>query len=190
MTGLYFGSFNPIHAGHLIVAQSFFNTGKFSKIIFIVSPQNPFKSSAELLPQEVRFEWVQKAIADNPNFEVSNIEFDMPKPSYTIDTLNELIKRGIENPAILIGGDNVQGLLKWKLINEIVEKARIFVYQRGEEKTTEMPFEINYIDAPFVHISGTYIRQIAAQGKSLKYLVSDHILQEVENTLTLQKNHG
>lgn len=189
LTGLYFGSFNPIHTGHLMVAQSFYNTGLFSKIIFIVSPQNPFKSYADLLPEQKRLQWVKQAIADNSAFEVSDIEFNLPRPGYTINTINELLQLGIESPAILMGGDNLEGIMKWKSIDELATKVKFFVYSRNEKVEDTIPFEINYHRAPYIDISGTYIREIGSNNKSLKYLVSDAIREEVTKEIMAFGNH-
>lgn len=189
LTGLYFGSFNPIHTGHLMVAQSFYNTGFFNKIIFVVSPQNPFKTQTDLLPEQKRLHWVKQAVADNNAFEVSDIEFNLPKPGYTIDTLNTLLQSGIESPAILMGGDNLEGIMKWKNIEELAAKVQFFVYGRNENVNNKIPFEIHYHKAPFIAISGTYIREAGARGASLKYLVSDAILYEVSKEIMAFGNH-
>src|SRR5690349_14498686 len=106
--GLYFGSFNPIHNGHLIIAQQMFNSGYFDKIRFVVSPQNPFKNDGDLIDEKIRLEIVSLAVAKNSAFEVSNAEFHLPRPSYTIQTLEKMIQEEPENSfSIIIGSDNL-----------------------------------------------------------------------------------
>ena len=175
-TGLFFGSFNPIHNGHLIIAQHLLNTGLFQKIIFVVSPKNPFKNSVGLMDNEFRLNLVKKAIETNPGFEVSSIEFSLPEPSYTADTLKALTAQNpSENYHLIIGSDNLQGLSQWKDIDYITSHHEIHVYRRRgtELETSPVPGIFHYSDAPYIDISATHIRELIAEGKSVRYLVPE-----------------
>lgn len=175
-TGLYFGSFNPIHTGHLIVAQHMLNTGLFDEIRFIVSPQNPFKPATDLMPEELRLSMVKAAISENSKFTVSDVEFGLPKPSYTIQTLNRFREMEADkNYSIIMGSDNLRDLHLWKSIEEIAAICSFDVYNRpGSENTIcEVRAEIRRHDAPFLDISATHIRNLLNRGKSIRYLVPE-----------------
>jgi nicotinate-nucleotide adenylyltransferase len=172
--GLYFGSFNPIHIGHLIVAEYMIQQGFFDKIRFVVSPQNPFKEQTDLIPEMLRLNMVQAAIQDNTEFEVSDVEFALPRPSYTIQTLAHFWETESDHDfSIIMGSDNLEKLNTWKDIEKITEKCTIQVYQRHGSEKAVPPIKGNFLlhTAPFVDISATYIRKLIAEKKSLKYLV-------------------
>jgi nicotinate-nucleotide adenylyltransferase len=129
--GLYFGSFNPIHVGHLIVANIMANSPDLDQVWFVVSPQNPFKKSKTLLHEFDRFDMVEKAIADNPKLKVSDIEFAMPKPSYTIDTLARFTEKYPNHTfKLIIGEDNLAAFPNWKNFDKILEFYGLLVYPR------------------------------------------------------------
>lgn len=185
--GLYFGSFNPIHAGHLIIAQFMYNTGNFDKIRFVVSPRNPFKNEADLLDDTLRLEMVKASIANNPAFEVSDIEYTLPTPSYTIQTLNYFFDSEPDNTfSMILGSDNVAGLSKWKDIQDISEICDFHVYSRtGTEGAKGMiQGEFTYYNAPIIGLSSTYIRELIKNKKSIQYMVPDAVL----NTLQFHQN--
>ncbi|MEZ5001639.1 MAG: nicotinate (nicotinamide) nucleotide adenylyltransferase [Chitinophagales bacterium] len=175
-TGLYFGSFNPIHIGHLIVANSMLETAMLDEIWFVVSPQNPFKNIAALANEEDRKLMTEAAIKDNPKFKVCDIEFNLPKPSYTIHTLKALKKEFPERLfSIVMGADNLINFHQWKAYQEIIEMVNIQVYARStnapipaEWKTHEM---IHIHALPLINVSSTLIRKKVANEESIKYWV-------------------
>lgn len=176
--GLFFGSFNPIHQGHLIIAQAVLNQKKVDQIWFVISPQNPHKKSKTLLHEFDRLDLVERAIADNYAFKSCDIEFNLPRPSYTIDTLVHLTERHPETEfSLIIGGDNVEQFKSWKNYHQILDYYGLIVYPRGEEPRSEVweHKNVQRIEAPVLHISATYIRACIQQGHSIKYLVPDEV---------------
>jgi nicotinate-nucleotide adenylyltransferase len=177
--GLYFGSFNPIHNGHLIIAQHMMNTGIFDKIRFVISLQNPFKNTTDLLDENLRLNCVKKAIENNENFEASEIEFVLPKPSYTIQTVTAFRTNEPENEfSIILGSDNLEKLNEWKDIEKLLQYCDFHVYKRRGSDEIKPQMQGNFIfhDAPFLDISATYIRGLINAGKSIKYLVPDEVV--------------
>lgn len=174
--GLFFGSFNPIHIGHLIIAQAVLHEAKLSEVWFIVSPQNPLKKNQSLAHEFDRYEMVQLAIADNPRFKVKDIEFRMKRPSYTIDTLVRLSEKYPSHRfRLIMGMDNLQILPKWKNSKEILENYGLIIYPRPGIVIPELPRHpnISIIDSPLLDISATYLRKCIRNGNSIKYLVPD-----------------
>jgi nicotinate-nucleotide adenylyltransferase len=172
--GLFFGSFNPIHHGHLIIAQMMLHHTPLEEIWFVVSPQNPLKKSNSLLHEFDRLDLVQAAIQDNYSFKACDIEFKLPKPSYTIDTLTYLEEKYPQHQfALILGEDNIDQLPKWKNFELLLNHHLVYAYQRigqkGEYKFTHP--NIQFIDAPLLNISATYIRQLIKEDKSIRYLV-------------------
>lgn len=181
--GLYFGSFNPIHIGHLIIANHVLEQAGLDKIWFIVSPQNPLKQSATLLNEYDRFFLTELAIKGNNKFRASNIEFHLPKPSYTIDTLAYLSEKfPLEHFSIIMGSDSYQNLKRWKNSEQIRNNFQIFVYLRPEFPVTESAIEENVtiFKAPLLDISASYIRKQIQEGKSIKYLTPDAVAAYIE----------
>jgi nicotinate-nucleotide adenylyltransferase len=176
--GLYFGSFNPIHIGHLAIAQHFINEKIFDKILFVVSPQNPFKDSNDLMDGQLRLEMVNLSIKDNPNFECCDIEFNLPLPSYTYMTLEALKSQFINDDlSVIMGSDSLVSLPQWHQVDTIL-KCKIVVYKRNDFFDNPYPNQpnISIIEAPLVNISATFIRQLLKQNKSIRYLVKDSII--------------
>lgn len=174
--GLYFGSFNPIHIGHLIIAESILELTSLQKIWFIVSPKNPHKQDSELLHEFDRLEMVERAIAENARFSVSDVEFQMPKPSYTVDTLAVLRKKYPEHSfSLIIGSDNLATFHKWKQYEDIMAHHHLYVYPRPYTKKSNLEESpsVSLIDAPLLDISATYIRKQIQAGKSVKYLLPE-----------------
>ena len=129
--GLFFGSFNPIHIGHKVIASYLIDFTDLDKVMFVVSPQNPLKQKISLLDQYHRLQIIRAEVEDNSKLEVSDIEFDMPKPSYTIDTLVRLKENYLENNySIIMGSDNFQNFHKWKNYEQILEDYSVYVYPR------------------------------------------------------------
>jgi len=179
--GLYFGSFNPVHVGHLIIANHILNESDLQKIWFVVSPQNPFKESASLLNEYDRLHLVQKAVENDPRLKASDIEFSLPKPSYTAHTLAYLHEK---YPAyafsIIMGSDSFQNLGKWKNADTIISQYPILIYERpGFPIINDLGARIKIMKAPLLEISATHIRSLIKEGKSIKYLVPPSVEEEI-----------
>jgi nicotinate-nucleotide adenylyltransferase len=179
--GLYFGSFNPIHVGHLIIANHILNESAVEKIWFVVSPQNPFKESANLMNEYDRLHLVQKAIEEDPRLKASDIEFSLPKPSYTVHTLAYLKEKYPEHHfQIIMGSDGFQNLGNWKNAEFIIENYPIIIYRRpGFEVHNTLNAKITIMDAPLLDISSTHIRELIRSGKSIRYLVPAAVEEEI-----------
>jgi nicotinate-nucleotide adenylyltransferase len=176
--GLFFGSFNPIHTGHMIIAGVMSETTDLKKVWFVVSPQNPFKTSSSLLHEFDRYDMVQAAIADNYKLEVSDVEFHLPRPSYTIDTLAYLSEKHPGKEFVLIlGEDNLDGFVRWKNHERILEYYGLYVYPRPHSKPSPLIHHprVTMVQAPIVDISATFIRDCVRQGRSVRYLVPDPV---------------
>ena len=180
--GLYFGSFNPIHIGHLIIAAFVSDNTTIDQIWFIVSPQNPLKISSTLLNEYHRLYLVQLAIEDNLKFRCVDIEFRLPRPSFTIDTLTHLKEKYPQNDfTVIIGSDSLENIHKWKNSQLLLKHYSFVVYERpGFAKTKEFVANITFLKAPLLEISSTYVRAVIKAGKSAKYLVPDKVLEEIE----------
>ena len=179
MTGLLFGSFNPVHTGHLIIAQHFVQHTGIREVWFVLSPQNPFKTGEEMLSEEGRFKLLRKAVEDNPAFRACDTELSMEKPSYTIHTLNKLKTLHPERDfVLLIGSDNLDAFNQWKNYEEILSLLTIYVYPRSDNPAS--PFldrpNVTLIEAPRLEISSTSIRQDLASAKDPRYLLPDKVL--------------
>ncbi len=181
--GLYFGSFNPVHNGHLIIAQHFLNETELSQIWLVVSPQNPFKQQNQLLNEYDRLHLVNLAIEKSQNLKATDIEFRLPKPSYTINTLAYLKEKHPQHEfAIIIGSDSLQNLDQWKNANQIMESYPIYVYERpGFAVKNEKVKHLLSLSAPLLEISATHIRELIQKGKSIRFLVPDSVYDEIEN---------
>ena len=180
--GLYFGSFNPIHIGHLIIANHIANNSDIEEVWFVVSPQNPLKKSASLLNEHHRYDLVRIAIEGEKTLKAANVEFSMPKPSYTIDTLLYLKEKYKNNIfSVIIGSDSYQNIEKWKNYKQIILNYNIIIYERPTFEIKEnLPETVTIIDAPLLQISSTEIRQNIKERKSIRYLVPDLVLEEIE----------
>lgn len=181
--GLYFGSFNPVHHGHLIIASYFLQHTDLDQVWFVVSPQNPLKPSAGLLNEYHRFYLVQLAVEAEPDLKASDIEFRLPKPSYTVDTLAYLQEKYPGHQfSIIMGSDSFQNLSKWKNYQYILQHYPIYVYRRpGHDIVNEFPdAKVTIMDAPLLQISATHIRNNIKEGKSIRYLVPEKVLDEIE----------
>lgn len=176
--GLFFGSFNPIHIGHMIIANTMLEYTDLENIWFVVSPQNPFKKSASLLHEFDRLDMVRLSIAYNYKIKVSDVEFHMPKPNYTIDTLIYLQDKNPKDEFVLIiGEDNLAQFPKWKNYEKILEYFSLYVYPRPKSEKSEIKdhLKVRMVEAPLLDISATFIRNAVKQGKSIQYLVTSEV---------------
>jgi nicotinate-nucleotide adenylyltransferase len=176
--GLFFGSFNPIHMGHLIIANLMAETTDLKKVWFVVSPQNPFKPSKGLLHEFDRYDMVRAAIYDNSKLEVSDVEFHLPKPSYTIHTLVQLHEKHPEKEfKVIMGEDNLVNFAKWKNYREILGQYGLYVYPRPHAQLAELKEHPNVtmVEAPTLDISATFIRNCIRKKQSVRYLVPDAV---------------
>jgi nicotinate-nucleotide adenylyltransferase len=180
--GLYFGSFNPIHIGHLIIANHLTNHTDLQEVWFIVSPQNPFKNANSLLNENHRLNLIKTAIEGETRLRASNVEFKLPKPSYTINTLTYLAEKYPNHEFVLImGSDGFQNLPQWKNGETILKNYPIYIYKRpGFDIINNFNADISVMDAPLLDISSTRIRDLIAKGKSIRYLVPDSVKDEIE----------
>jgi nicotinate-nucleotide adenylyltransferase len=180
--GLYFGSFNPVHVGHLIIAEHVAAHSEVDKIWFVVSPHNPLKDSASLINEYDRLHLVELAIEGNPKFRASNVEFHLPKPSYTIDTLAYLSEKfPLERFSVVMGGDSYANLTKWKNWEKLVERFPLIVYNRpGFEVRPIEGAKVTVLDAPFLDISASFIRNEIRGGRSTRYLLPEPVRHYIE----------
>ena len=181
--GLYFGSFNPIHIGHLIIANHVLNETSINKIWFIVSPQNPFKESKTLLNEFDRLHLVRLATQEDNRIKCSDIEFNLPKPSYTSNTLTFLSEKYPEHQfSLIMGSDSYQNLDKWKNYETIINNYPVYVYQReGHEIKKTFDKEAVILNVPIIQISASQIREHIRSGKSIRYLVPEIVREEIES---------
>lgn len=181
--GLYFGSFNPIHIGHLIIANHVLNETPINRIWFIISPQNPFKESKTLLNEFDRLHLVRLATQDDNRIKCSDIEFGLPKPSYTSNTLTFLSEKHPEHQfSLIMGSDSYQNLDKWKNYETIINNYPIYVYKReGYEIKKAFHKEAIILDAPIIQISASQIREYIRSAKSIRYLVPETVREEIES---------
>jgi nicotinate-nucleotide adenylyltransferase len=176
--GLFFGSFNPIHIGHLIIANIMAETTDLKKVWLVVSPQNPFKPSKGLLHEFDRYDMARAAVFDHYKIEASDIEFNLPKPSYTIHTLVHLREKHPEKEfKVIIGEDNLTNFVKWKNHDRILQDYGLYVYPRPNAQPSELKQHPNVkmVEAPMLDISATFIRQCVKKRQSVRYLVPDAV---------------
>jgi len=181
--GLYFGSFNPIHHGHLIIANHVVQSTELDQVWFIVSPQNPLKPSLGLLNEYHRLYLIKIAIDGEKHLRVSDIEFKLPRPSYTIDTLTYIHEKYPRHDfSIIMGSDSYQNLPRWKNYEQLLKNTEFYIYVRaGFENIPDYNHAKTHIlQAPLLQISATHIRDILKEGKSIRYLVPDSVKEEIE----------
>jgi nicotinate-nucleotide adenylyltransferase len=188
-TGLYFGSFNPVHIGHLAIAGYMTEYAGLDQVWFVVSPQNPLKKKETLLADRHRLYMVELAIGDDDNLRASDIEFKLAIPSYTIDTLTYLDEKYPANDfALVMGQDNLFTLHKWKNAGELIKKYAIYVYPRRRAVRPHNIIlddligkaDIHMVDAPLMEISGTFIRNGIKAGKDMSYFLPPRVWQYIE----------
>jgi nicotinate-nucleotide adenylyltransferase len=183
LTGLFFGSFNPIHFGHLCIAEFLVEFGGLKEVWFIVSPHNPLKDKATLLSDQYRLEMVEAAIENDERFRVSDIEFRMPRPSYTIDTLARLSEQHPDRQFVLIAGTDVlPSFHKWKNYEQLLDQYRLMIYPRhGDEDHPLLSHpSITVVNAPRIEISASFIREAIKNGKNIQYFLPDKVMKIIE----------
>ena len=186
--GLFFGSFNPIHIGHLILANYILENSDMAELWFVVSPQNPFKDKKTLLNDHNRLDMVQLSVKNYPKMRASNVEFSLPKPSYTIDTLTYLKEKYPDHSfALIMGEDNLKGLPKWKNADKLIENHQIIVYPRifeGERQDNEyLKHEnISMINAPIIELSATEIRNMIKNGKNVRPMLPPEVYEYLDGS--------
>lgn len=193
--GLYFGSFNPIHVGHLIIANYMVNNTDLEQVWFVVSPHNPLKDKKTLLEDHHRLALVKEAVDNNPKLRASDIEFGLEQPNYTVKTLTVLAEKYPNYEfSLLMGEDNLRTLHKWYNYKHLLKKYRIFVYPRvvsiHEAETDDMYQQPNVIllsDVPVMNISSSYIRQSIENKKDVRYLLTPPVLKYVDEMGFYQK---
>ena len=180
--GLYFGSFNPVHIGHLIIANYIANNSNIDQIWFVVSPQNPLKKGNDLLNEQHRKRLIDLSIEGEKKLRTSNIEFKLPKPSYTIDTLVYLEEKYPNDLfTIIMGSDSFSNIKRWKNYELLIKKYEILIYERPGFKLKEIKeANITLLKAPLLEISSTHIREIIKKKKSIRYFVPDIVQKEIE----------
>ena len=183
--GLYFGSFNPIHVGHLVIANHLAEYSDLDQIWFVVTPHNPFKKKSSLLDNFQRLEMVYRATKDYTKLKPSDIEFNLPQPNYTVNTLTYLQEKHPDNEfALIMGEDNLKSFHKWKNYELILENHHIYVYPRISNEKVETQFDghkkIHVIDAPIMEISSTFIRKSIKAGKNVQPLLPQHVWEYLD----------
>lgn len=182
-TGLYFGSFNPIHNGHLMLANYLVEYGGISELWFVVSPQNPFKQKLSLLPDYQRLELVHRAIDGFDKFRACDVEFNMPKPSYTIDTLTYLSEKYPKREFYLImGSDNVANFPRWKNADQILANYHIIVFPRKDCGVGELANHPNVqiVETPIIEVSSTFIRESITARKDVRFYMPPKVWEYVD----------
>ncbi|MDQ2769529.1 MAG: nicotinate (nicotinamide) nucleotide adenylyltransferase [Bacteroidota bacterium] len=180
--GLLFGSFNPVHTGHLILAEHFATRTDLAEVWLVVSPHSPFKDAADLRPDAERLHLVQLAIAGNARLRAEDIEFSLPRPSYTIATLDALRQRHPEADFVLLmGADNLPGLPRWREAARLLAEIDLYVYPRPGTPLPDLAAfpRARVVVAPLLDISATYIRESLRQGRSIRYLVPPAVEAEL-----------
>lgn len=179
--GLFFGTFNPIHIGHLIIANHLVEFSDLDEVWFVITPQSPFKTKQSMLDDHHRFQMVYEAVQDYPKLKPSKIEFDLPQPNYTINTLAHLDEKYGEDHqfALIMGEDNLKSFHKWKNYETILELYAIYVYPRVSEGTVDHQFKghpkITKVDAPIMEISSTFIRKAHKAGKNIRPMLPESV---------------
>ncbi|GAC1536480.1 MAG: nicotinate (nicotinamide) nucleotide adenylyltransferase [Sediminibacterium sp.] len=180
--GLYFGSFNPIHTGHLVIASHVVNHTEVQQVWFVVSPQNPLKPSSILLNEYDRLHLVQLAVEDDAQLKASDVEFKLPRPSYTIDTLTYLEEKYPQHEfSVVMGSDSFQNLPRWKNFELLVSRYAFIIYQRpGFPVQQTWNASVNVLEAPLLEITATAIRNNIKSGITIRYLVPEKVREEIE----------
>lgn len=178
--GLYFGTFNPIHSGHLIIANYMVEFSELNEVWLVVTPHNPFKKKSSLLDNHHRLEMVYKACEDYPNLNPSDIEFKLPQPNYTVKTLVQLEEKYPDKEfALIMGEDNLKSFHKWKNYEVILERYSIYVYPRISEGLVENQFlshaKIHRVTAPIIELSSTFIRKAIKEGKNIRPMLPENV---------------
>mgnify|MGYP001231824905 FL=1 len=182
-TGLFFGSFNPLHIGHMTIAQYMVEFTDLEQVWFVVSQQNPFKEKSSLLDQNHRLMMVRIATEDHPQFQASDIEFNLSQPSYTVDTLTFLKELyPTHDFALIMGRDNLSSFHKWKNYERILEEHELYVYPRPKSKDCNLLShpKVHLVHAPLMDISASFIRKCIAEKKEISYFLPHKVWQYID----------
>lgn len=184
--GLYFGTFNPIHIGHLVIANHMVEFSDMEEVWFVITPQSPFKKKETLLDNHHRYQMVYEATKEYPKLKPNKIEFGLPQPNYTVHTLAYLAEKygGKFEFSLIMGADNLASFNRWKNHEVILENHDIFVYPRVGP-AADNPFKghpkIHYINAPIMEISSTFIREMHASGKNVRAMLPDAVWKYMDD---------
>lgn len=183
--GLYFGTFNPIHVGHLIIANHMVEFSDLDEVWFVVTPHNPLKKKKTLLEDHHRLAMVRIAVENYPKLQASNVEFDLPQPNYTVNTLAYLEEKYPEkNFCLIMGEDNLKSFQKWKNYDVILDRYSIYVYPRISEGSVETQFDshkkIKKVNAPIIELSSTFIRKGIKSGKNIQPMLSAEVWEYLD----------
>ncbi len=188
--GLFFGSFNPVHVGHMIIANYMVEYTAMDELWMVLSPQNPFKSQQSLANDYDRLHLLRLAIGEHAKVKASDVEFSLPKPSYTIDTLSYLKEKYPKKRfSLIMGGDNIASFHKWKNYEQILAEHDIYVYKRGVNNEHQLgeTDRVKYAEAPLLNISASYIRSAIKQRKSVQYLVTEEVFKYLNSNNIYKK---
>lgn len=189
--GLFFGSFNPIHIGHLVIANHMVEFTDLEQVWLVVSPQNPFKERSQLLNDYIRLDMVRMAIEHYPKLRASDIEFSLPKPSYTIDTLMYLQEKYPEKEfSLIMGMDNLESFPKWKNHEQILKNHHLYVYPRIGSEGGELVNHSNVTivpDVPVMQISATFIRESIRNNKNVTPLLPEKVADFLDKNIYYRK---
>ena len=188
--GLFFGSFNPVHNGHLMIANYICETTDLKKVWLVVSPQNPFKDKESLLNEYDRIHLINLAIENNKNLKASDIEFKLPQPSYTIDTLTHIKEKYPQHEySLIMGSDNLASIHKWKHYQQIIDNHELYVYKRRGFETSAYAdnMRIHRLNFPFIDISATFIRQNIKSGISMEYFLPEQVWEYIKENRLYRK---
>ena len=183
--GLFFGTFNPIHVGHLTIANHIAEYSDLDQVWFVVTPHSPFKKKNSLLDDNQRLEMVYQAVKDYPKLRQSDIEFNLPQPNYTINTLTHLEEKYPDHEfALIMGEDNLKNFHKWKNYQVILELHDIYVFPRISEGKVETEFDehpkIHHVDSPIMELSSTFIRKSIKEGKNVRPMLPENVWEYLD----------
>jgi len=178
--GLYFGTFNPIHVGHLTIGNHMAENSGLNQVWFVITPHSPFKKKSSLLDNNHRYQMVDRAVEDYSKLRASDIEFNLPQPNYTINTLTYLEEKYLDYEfALIMGEDNLKSFHKWKNYELILERHHIFVYPRISDGKAKTRFDkhpkIHFINSPIMQISSTFIRKAIKEGKNIRPMLPENV---------------